>query len=191
MARRALMTLALVITVSALPAAPIQAQTAMLNRNVAVKPIIQRRFVAPPPLPPQGISVQMQTNSSLGNGAGGLNSPAFSLGMASNFSLEAIPSPGQSLHRAANGSILFASGNDLAMWLSDCFTVHCMPTVTIFNASPQGIVSYALHGVAITQANVGPAINVALQYKSIVWTMSDAQGHVISTGSYAFDQPNT
>jgi hypothetical protein len=71
----------------------------------------------------------------------------------------------------------------------DCFTVHCMPAMTITNASAQGIVSYALYGVAITQANVGTAINVSLQYKAIKWTMSDTQGHVLSTGNYTFDQP--
>ena len=184
------MTLALVTAVSALPAAPIQAQTPIFNRAVAAKPSIQRRLVPPPPLPPQGISVQMQTNTSLGNGAGGPNSPAFSLGMATNFSLESIPAPGQPFNRPANGTILFASGDDLAMWLSDCFTTHCMPTVTITNASPQGIVSYALHGVVMTQANVGPAINVAFQYKSINWTMSDTQGKVLSTGNYTFDNPS-
>ena len=125
MVQRALTTLTLAIAVSALPAPRIQAQTPMPLRSAAVKPILQRRFVPPPPLPPQGVSVQMQTNSSLGNGAGGLNSPAFSLGMASNLSLEAI-----SAHWAvpsicpANETSNSRGGNDLAInWLSDYFTV--------------------------------------------------------------------
>jgi len=179
------------VTAVAQPAL-VRAQMAR-SAPVATKPLVQvptaHRLVLPPPpppAPPPGISVQMQTSSTLSTGVGGLNSPPFSLGMASNFSLETTAPPSAPNQLYGNGSIQFVPGNDLALWLDQCATMHVRPTLMITNASPQGTVVYTLRDVMPATSQAGAAISESFQYKTIEWTFTYANGQPPATGAFTF-----
>jgi hypothetical protein len=148
-----------------------------------------RRLVLPPPpppAPPPGISVQMQTSSTLAPGVGGLNSAPFSLGMASNFSLETTPPASSPNEVYGHGSIQFAAGNDLALWVDQAATQNVRPKLIITNATPQGTVVYTMSDVFFVGTQAGSAISTSIQYRGISWTFTYANGQAPVSGGYFF-----
>jgi hypothetical protein len=131
----------------------------------------------------------MQTSTQLGTNVGGPSSPAFSLGMASTFNVQTSCVPGSGTNcSVGQGSIQFAAGNDLAMWLAQCGARNCLINkLTIANASPQGTVVYDLRDATVTGTTSGTtALTASLHYRQVGWTFSSGNGQAPTYGCMAF-----
>jgi hypothetical protein len=154
------------------------------------KPIPTRRMLRMPPpstpVPPPGISVQMQTTAQLAAQVGGPGSPPFSLGMASNFSVQTTPPATTPTAFFGQGAIQFAPDNDLANWIDQAAVQNVHPTLIITNATPQGVAIYTLSSVSFTGTQAGTSITASIQYQKIAWTFTYPNGQAPVYGQYDF-----
>jgi hypothetical protein len=93
-----------------------------------------------------------------------------SLGMAAGFQLQPIPAAGAGpATGAGSGAIQFPTGAQQPIQMSSCLLALCATTVTITNATAQGITVYTLSNARLTSLAVGQTTSVSFLYSQIQW----------------------
>jgi hypothetical protein len=124
---------------------------------------------------PAGLSAQLVGNTNLGSTAAGTS---IALGSASTFSLqEAVPTyAGGGIRNPEvtppklTGSVQFAAGDQQAMSLYSCFQAQCFATLTVFNVTPQGTITYVLGNTKLTAVTAGQAgVSATFAYQTLQW----------------------
>jgi hypothetical protein len=194
MLQRVLMLTSAVAMLVAVPLVPAAAQLRPLAvpskaPTQTLAPL--HRLITPPPVtpPPVGISATLQTTHQLGPGVGGANSAPIPLGMASAFDLQTTPQRDAQGNKYGTGTITFVTGNDLAMWLNQCYAVGIWPTLTITNVSTTGtgMVAYNIPNVQVTGADLGTALGFTFRYgQKVAWTVYNAAGTAVQSGEQEY-----
>lgn len=181
-------------TLAQTPAPPQVARPSVLSSTArTLTPIAPHHLITPPPVtaPPPGISATVK--GTLGGGAclPVANGTPVPLGMASTFDLQTTAQIDAQGHKFGTGTIKFVQGNDLAMWLNQCFSVNALTALTITNVAGTGTVVYVMPHLQVTAADLGTAIGYSFRYyDKISWTVYDANGTAVQSGqqSYSLNQ---
>jgi hypothetical protein len=183
------------VAVAAVLAAHVAPASAQITKPSAVPvPTLPTATVAPhnlllpPPsvtAPPPGISVTLQNCALVPGDASGA---PFSIGMASTFDINTTAQAGPATGmwaggQVGTGTIQFADGNNVAVWLANCHAQNILPRMTITNVSSSGTVVYDMPNVLVTGQQFGSAISYSFDYLAINWTVSSPGGTLLSRNS--------
>ena len=155
----------------------------------ALTTIAPHHLIAPPPVtaPPPGISATVKSASGGGACLPVANGTPVPLGVASTFDLQTTPQTDAQGRKFGTGTIKFVQGNDLAMWLNECFSRNALTALTITNVAGTGTVVYVMPELQITAADLGTAIGYSFRYyDKISWTVYSTAGTAVQSGQQSY-----
>jgi len=183
---------AALLATSAVPASAQTKPSAAPVPSVPTTAVPPHSLLLPPPtvtVPPPGISVTLQNCSLVPGDASGA---PFSIGMASTFNINTNSQQGPTTGtwsggQVGTGTIQFADGNTLAMWLANCHSASILPRMTITNVTSSGTVVYDMPNVLVTGQQLGSTISYSFDYTLIYWTVSSPGGTLLSRSSCQYN----